>query len=40
LALAIDLSGAEGDRHRQRLGGNTDQQFVKEALPLVAARPG
>lgn len=37
LALAIDLSGTKGDRNRRRLHGYTHKQFVKVALPPLAA---
>src|SRR5471030_2597286 len=37
LALAVDLSGTNGDRDRDRLDGNTGQQLVKETLPPLAA---
>ena len=33
-ALAVDLSGAEGDRNGHRLDGYTREQLVKESLPF------
>jgi len=37
LALAVHLSGAKSDWNRDRLYGDTHQQFIKETLPLLAA---